>query len=139
MLNIHTVSDITTLDGKETKPGIVDGTLEDRTSRYRSPRPLPWKDAHSRIMQKLINRLTIGTKRLITRLGDFDTAVQPSQKYLFFIDRTSTRLVDMRGRTTVEHILGSARRNIQHFSYPDYPANATYHRLQPADSHLGDK
>jgi hypothetical protein len=83
VLKIHTVSDITTLDGKRIKPGIFDGTLEDRTSRYCFPRPLPWTDSHSRIMQKLIHRLTVGTKRLITRLGEFDTAVQPSQKYLF--------------------------------------------------------
>ena len=95
VLKVHTVSDITTLDGKRIKPGIVDGTLEDRTSRYHFPRPLPWADAHSRIMQKLIHRLTVGTKRLITRLGEFDPTVQPSQKYLFHIDPTSNRLVDM--------------------------------------------
>jgi hypothetical protein len=89
-------------------------------------------------MKKLIHCLTVGTKRLINRLGEFDTTIQPSQKYLFFIDPTSTRLVNMRGRTTVEHILGSARQNIQHFDYLDFPANATYHRLQPADAHLGD-
>jgi hypothetical protein len=41
VLKIHTGNDITTLDGKEVKPGIVDGTLEDRTSRYRFPIPLP--------------------------------------------------------------------------------------------------
>ena len=125
-----------TLDGKHIKPGIANGTLEDMNSRYRFPRPLPWADAHSRIMQKLIHRLTIGTKRLITRLGEFDPAVQPSQKYLFYIDPTSTRLVDMRGRTTVEHKLGSARRTTHKFGYPDYPVNETYKRLQPADAHL---
>ena len=37
VLKIHIVSDITTLDGKEIKPGIADSTLEDRTSRYRFP------------------------------------------------------------------------------------------------------
>ena len=35
VLKIHNVSDIKTLDGKQIKPGIVDGTLEDRTPRYR--------------------------------------------------------------------------------------------------------
>ena len=107
VLKVHTVSYTTTLDGKQIKPGIFDGTLADRTSRCRFPRPLPWTDAHSYIMQKFIHRLVVGTKRLITRLGEFNTAVQPSQKYLFFIEPTSTRFVDMRGRTTVEHILGS--------------------------------
>ena len=33
VLKIHTDSDIKTLDGKHIKPGIADGTLEDRTSR----------------------------------------------------------------------------------------------------------
>ena len=32
VLKIHTVSDITTLDGKEIKPGIVNGILKDKTS-----------------------------------------------------------------------------------------------------------
>jgi hypothetical protein len=45
----------------------------------------------------------------------------------------------MRGRITVEHKLGSARRTTQRFGYPDYPANATDNPLQPADVHLGDK
>ena len=91
VLKIHTVSDITTLEGKHIKPGIVDGKLEDRTSRYRFPQPLPWADAHSRIMQKIIHHPTVGTKWLITYLGDFNTTVQCSHKYLLHIDR----LVDM--------------------------------------------
>ena len=74
----------------------------------------------------------------VTKLGDFDPTVQRSQKYLFHIDPTSDRLVDMRGRITVEHKLGSAQKNTQRFGYPDYPANATYNHLQPADVHLGD-
>ena len=45
----------------------------------------------------------------------------------------------MRGRITVEQKLGSALRTTQRFGYPDYPANTTYNRLQPADVHLGDK
>ena len=85
VLKIHTVSDITTLDGKKIKPGIFDGTLADRTSRCRFPRPLPWTDTHSYIMQKFIHHLMVGTKRLIIRLGEFDPTVQPSQKYLFLL------------------------------------------------------
>jgi hypothetical protein len=108
VLKFHNISDITKLDGKQIKQGIVDGTLEDRTSRYRFPRLLPWADAHSRIMQKLIHRITVGTKRLITQLEEFDPTVQPPRKELFYIDPTPTRLVDMRGRTTVEHKIASA-------------------------------
>ena len=51
VLKVHSVSDITTLDGTQIKPGIADGILEDRTSLYRFPRPLPWRGAYSRIMQ----------------------------------------------------------------------------------------
>ena len=139
MLKVHTVSNITTLDGTQIKPGIVDGILVDRTSFYRFPRPLPWAGAHSRIMQKIIHRLTVGTKRLIIKLEEFDPTVQRSQKHLFHIDPTSDKLVDSRGRTTVEHQLGYARRTVQRFGYPDLPTNATYIRLHPADVHLGDK
>ena len=62
VLKIHTVSDITTLDDTQIKPGIIDGILVDRTSFYRFPRPLPWTGAHSRIMQNFIYRLTVSTK-----------------------------------------------------------------------------
>ena len=62
VLKVHTVSDITTLDGTQVKSGIADGFLVDRTSNYRFPRPLIWAGAHSRIMQKIIHRLTVGTK-----------------------------------------------------------------------------
>ena len=139
VLKVHTVSDITTLDGTQIKPGIVDGILVDRTSFYRPPRPLPWAGTHSRIMQKIIQCLTVGTKPLITKLEEFDPTVQRSQKYLFHIDPTSDRLVDRRGRTTVEHQLGYAKRTVQRFGYPDFPANATYKRHHPADVHLGNK
>ena len=54
VLKVHTFSDITTLDGTQINPGIVDGILVDRNSYYRFPRPLPWAGAHSRIMQKII-------------------------------------------------------------------------------------
>ena len=90
-------------------------------------------------MQKLIHRLTVGTKQLITKLQEFDPSVQRSQKYLFHIDPISDRLVDSQGRTTVEHKLGYARQTVQRFGYPDFPANATYNRLHPADFHLSDK
>jgi hypothetical protein len=139
VLKVHTVSNITTLDGTQIKPGIADGILEDRTSFYRFPRPLPWSGAFSRIMQKNIHRLTVSTKRLIVKLEEFDLTVHKSQKYLFHIDPTSDRLVDSRGRTRVEHQLGRARRTVQRFGYPDLLANATYKSLHPADVHLGDK
>ena len=114
VLKVRTGSDITTLDGTQIKPGIVEGFLVDRTSYYRFPRPLPWAGVHSRIMQKIIHRLTVGTKCLITKLEEFDPMVQRSQKYLFHIDPTSDRLVERRGRTTVKHQLGYAKQNVQH-------------------------
>ena len=89
-------------------------------------------------MQKIIHRLTVGTKRLIIKLEEFDPTVQRSQKYLFRIEPTSDRLVDSRGRTRVEHQFGYSRRTVQRFGYPEFPANATYKRLHPADFHLGD-
>ena len=94
---------------------------------------------YSRIMQKLIHRLTVSTKRLLVKLEEFDLTVQKSQKYLFHIDPTSDRLVDSRGRTRVEHQLGRASRTVKKFGYPDLPANATYRYLNPADVNLGDK
>ena len=35
ILKVHTVSDITTLDGIKIKKGVVEGILDDRTSCYR--------------------------------------------------------------------------------------------------------
>ena len=90
-------------------------------------------------MQKNIHRLTVGTKRLIVKLEEFDLTVQKSQKYLFHIDPTSYIFVDSRGRTMVEYQLGRARRTVQRFGYPDLPANASYRYLHPANVHLGDK
>ena len=88
-------------------------------------------------MQKIIHRLTVGTKRLITKLEEFDPTVQRSQKYLFHIDPTCDRLVD--SRTRVERQLGRARRTVKRFGYPDLPANANYRYLHPADVYLRDK
>ena len=90
-------------------------------------------------MHKLIHRLTVSSKRLLVKLGDFDTKVQKSQKHLFHIDPTCDRLVDSRGRTRVENQLGCARRTVQRFGYPDLPANSQYRYLHPADVYLGDK
>ena len=44
VLKVHSVSDITTLDGTQIKKGIADGTLDDRTSLYRFPRPSPGEE-----------------------------------------------------------------------------------------------
>ena len=80
VLKVHTVSDTTTLDSTHIKMGIVNGFLMDRTSYYCFPHLLPWAGTHSRIMQKITHHLTVGTKRLITKLEEFDPTVQRSQK-----------------------------------------------------------
>ena len=108
---------------------------------YHFPPPLPWSNAYSLIMKKLIHHLMVGTTHsiAITSLGGFNNKVQYSQKYLFHMDPTSGRLDDMQGHLTVEHKVGSTQKNIQCFGCPDLQANDTYNRLQPADVQLGDK
>ena len=139
VLKVHAVSDITTLDG--TQISQVSPTVSSRIGPLYivSPAPSPGEEHILASCKKNMHRLTVGTKRLIFKLEDFDPTVQKSQKYLFHIDPTSDRLIDNQGRTRVEHQLGRARRTVQRFGYPDLPANANYRHLNPADVHLGDK
>ena len=93
-------------------------------------------------MHNLVYSLAVGNTCLITELVEFDAKVQRSQKYLFQIDPTSDCLIDTRFSTTVtvEHRIGPTRRSrIRRFAYPDFPANATYYRLQPTNVQLGGK
>ena len=115
---------------KSRRDSIVDGTLDDRTSCYQFPQPLPLTDNYFHIIRKLVYHLTIGKQIIITYLGDFNDMVQSSHKYLFHVDPTSDSLVDMWCHIIVEHKIGPTRRNrIRRFGYPDFPANERYTRL----------
>ena len=52
VLQVHTLSDIVTVDGTRIKEGLFEEILEDRKSNYRWPRPQPWRQAYRRVMEK---------------------------------------------------------------------------------------
>ena len=106
VLKVHTESDIPTHDGTQITPGIVDGSLDDRTSCYNLTRPLPWKKSYSNIMQKLIHHLMIGTKHLLTYLSDFNNKVQHSHKYLWLNPRPQLGMPPAGGRVHHLQLLG---------------------------------
>ena len=103
VLQVHTLSDIVTVDRTRIKEGIFKGTLEDRKSKYRWPRPQPWRHTYRRALEKLANYICICSSILIKKLGAFiDT--ERSHDFLFKWETTSDRLIDFRADTAVEHI-----------------------------------
>ena len=82
VLQVHTLSDIITVDGTRIKEGIFEGILEDRKSKYWWLRPQPWRHMYRRVLEKLVNYICIHTSILIKKLGAFiDT--EKSQDFLF--------------------------------------------------------
>ena len=74
VLQVHTLSDIVTVYGTRIKEGIFEGILEDKNSKYRWPRPQPWRQAYQQVLEKLVNYICIRTSILIKKLGAlFDT------------------------------------------------------------------
>ena len=94
ILKVHTISDITTLDGIKIKKGVVEVITDDLTSCHRWPRPMEWDSNQSRVMKSITNRITIASEWLHIHLRDFNTDVQHSQKYTFHFDSSNETLVE---------------------------------------------
>ena len=62
MLNMHTVSNIMTVDDNHIKQDFLTVSLTYRKSTYWWTRDVPWESAHKKMMECLIKYLAISTE-----------------------------------------------------------------------------